>query len=114
MKILLTVLVFAFAATAQAANCTGYKEYLENGQLQVDSVDLTVEYQSAQATKISADIDEVHYMSLQRGENNYLLMITLGPNYTSGVTAGLTWDENGSMRISRVDGNDVYRLVCTK
>ncbi|NQZ18990.1 MAG: hypothetical protein HRT44_07025, partial [Bdellovibrionales bacterium] len=49
-----------------------------------------------------------------RGENNYLLMITLGPNYTSGVTAGLTWDENGSMRISRVDGNDVYRLVCTK
>ena len=114
MKLILSVIVSVFSFSAFGADCVGYHEYLENGQLQVDSVELGVEYDSAQAVKKSADIGDIHYMALARGENNYLLMVTLGPDYTRGVTAGLTWDENGSMRISRVDGHSVYRLVCTK
>lgn len=112
-SILLSILLIP--SFAQAIVCTGYHEYVEDYQAKVRSLKLGLEYEDQKTQKFSGDIEDIHFMVINEKERaSFLLMVTLGPDYTKGVTAGLTWDNNNSMRIARVDGSTVYRIICQK
>ena len=111
--ILATIL---FATYAQAITCTGTFETVnEEDQLVTQKADLTVDVEDAAFIRLNTDIGDYHF-SVQgdKASNKYLMMITIGPVYMSGVTAAMTWDQDNSMRITRVDGTNVYKLACQK
>ena len=109
------ILLISIPALAQAIVCTGFHEYMEGHAAKVSSVKLNLEYEDQTTEKYSGDMKDIHFMVIgDKQRASYLLMVSLGPDYTKGVTAGLTWDNNNSMRIARVDGSTVYRLFCQK
>lgn len=105
-----------FPALSQAMSCRGYHEFMDDKKTAlVSGVTLNVEYENSKILKLSADLDDAHFLARgQKADHSYVIMITVGPDFERGVTAGLTWDKNDHMRISHFDGAHVYRLVCTK
>ncbi|MCB0379187.1 MAG: hypothetical protein KDD33_11910 [Bdellovibrionales bacterium] len=117
MRILLSIFVFAFTMAAQADfACKGQFQLTDTaGKTTIQEIELATEYEDPNLIKVSGDIGEYHFMV--RGNKlsqEYLMMITLGPYYQNGVTAATTWNASGSMRVARVDGNNVYRVLCQK
>jgi hypothetical protein len=99
---------------AQAIVCTATYEHLdEKSNLVIKSQDLKIDTENTANISYVADMGESYYfVQSNKLDNSYLLMITLGPEYTKGVTASMTWDSKNRMRISRVDGYNVYKLSC--
>lgn len=115
-SILIILAALTFSSLSQAATCTAvYQTINDKDLLEETSADLQVETENAAFVRSTADIGDFHFFAQQdKKSQNFLLIISIGPDYKSGATAALTWDENNMMRLTRVDGDDVYKLVCKK
>lgn len=100
--------------SAQAIECSGIYQSLSGDQWDVTQKPLLSVAGSVGLMRMSTDIAEIHYFVQGQEDNHYLLMITSGPKYVSGVTAAMTWDENNDMRLTHLDGNKIYKLICSK
>ena len=76
-------------------------------------VTLVADIDNPTTLRMSADIGDTHFfIQGNKKSNDYLMMITLGPDYTRGVTNYAIWDKDKGMRLTRVDGDLVYKLKC--
>lgn len=115
-KMLIVLVSQLLAASAMALQCDGIYQYVdENEKLQEKKAPLILRDDNAQMAIYATTIDQVYYEIQQdKTKDTFLVMVTLGPDYTKGVASRTNWDANNQMRVSRVDGTDVYKLSCKK
>ncbi|MEM7646399.1 MAG: hypothetical protein AAF203_05775 [Pseudomonadota bacterium] len=108
--------VLGFSTMAQGIDCVGtFRSVQDDKSVIEETVQLSMGQDTPVMQTLSGDIGDFHfYVQGQKKESDYLMMITLGPDYTRGATGRLTWDKNNRMRITRVDGDDVYKLECNQ
>ena len=113
--ILFSILSFTNLAGAEVS-CVGSVRTVDNaGHVTLLTEPLQKNFDSPVAFNMDADIGQIHFaLSGRKDSADFLLMITEGPNYTKGVTTSASWNYQGQIRASRVDGDTLYKIVCKK
>ena len=120
-KSLFSILVLLFSLNANAfskANvlvCDGIVQTIVDDKLVEEKIALEKVLDDPATVKMEGEIGD-HFFSVQgsKKSNSYLIMITFGPDYVSGVTASLTWDQKNQMRLAHVNKYDVAKVNCHK
>ena len=115
-RLILSLLLLFSASLSQAIECTGVHQSFDgNGESVVQTQKLAVTIEDAATKRLATDIGDVHYFVQENKDSKeFLLMVTLGPDYSKGVTMATTWNEQNDMRVVRVDGDKIYKIICTK
>ena len=60
------------------------------------------------------EVDNMYFSVRSTGENDYLAIVSEGPDYTHGTTVKSGFTERDLMRVTFVFQNTVYTLKCNK
>jgi len=116
MKIMILIqLIFLISPRLWALDCTAiYQDVIDENSIE-QSAPLKSSWEDPFVSRFTAEIRNFNF-SVQKDKktNTYLLMISIGPEFNKGVTAGMSWDAQNSMRLTQMDGLAVYKLICIK
>ncbi len=116
IRMLCALLFISISNSASALECFGTNqvEGPSSGKpSQEELVLLQTVLEDPATLRMEADQGDSHFfVQMNKQSHEYMLIITRGPDYTQGVVSVVTWDQESEMRLSRVDGNLVSKLVC--
>lgn len=104
----------------QAANaeikCTAIHEWLNpQGHLEHEEKELKTVFQSKEMLSLETDLDGRNFsLKGDPAGEEFLLLITQGPDYTKGAVTNATFNASGALRVSTVDGTVVHKLACRR
>lgn len=115
MKLLFTAIIMFFSVQsfAQLTCDVTLKKHTQSG---VQEQTIRLEPQEHQTGQVvhRGEIENIHFSMRQAAENEYLAIISEGPDYTHGTTVRSGFTPNNQLRISLVFQNTIYSLLCTK
>ena len=113
-KIISIILCLAFSSAAAASiDCTAIERITKGTQVIVHKQKLKVTFDSAKTFRMEADIAQYNFALLgEHGSKDFLIMITMGPEYTSGIIASGSFNQRGRLANSWVQGGVVHKIEC--
>lgn len=116
MKCLFLALSIILSTGAFASiSCVGSIDVNSDSDPYHANIELSETMLTSDIYKASADLDNAYFsVTADLPINDLTLIISFGPEYTSGMISKGTFDANNNFYSAFVEKNKVYKIYCTK
>lgn len=114
-KSTIAVLTLISSFSAFSFECTAINRYFEKGEYHEEKSALMTTLENSSVLKMEVELNgEQFFITYNKNDEDALIQIVNAKDDTKGIVARSAFSKYGSMSLTTVDGQTVYRMECFK